>query len=324
MASRSKPQLTLVANARELPLVEAPPSQGEMPFAIVDGEPVTELPRDLYIPPQALEVFLEAFEGPLDLLLYLIRRQNLDILEIPIAEVTRQYMQYIELMQDLELELAGEYLVMAAMLAEIKSRMLLPRAGGDSTEDEQDPRAELIRRLQEYERYKKAAEDIDALPRLERDQWTASAEVIERKVVRLVPQVQLQEMLLAFKEVLARSQMFAHLHVRREQLSVRQRMSEVMATLRASSFVEFVQLFRAEEGRLGVTVTFVALLELVREGLIDIVQAEPYKPLHVRPASGRHLSLVADTSFDGIDERAAHDIAVNVPATTGANEEAGE
>jgi segregation and condensation protein A len=296
MTSRSKPQLTIIESEREQPLVEAPPSQGEMPFAIVAGEPVTELPRDLYIPPQALEVFLEAFEGPLDLLLYLIRRQNLNILDIPIAEITRQYMRYIELMQDLELELAGEYLVMAAMLAEIKSRMLLPRRDGDDAEEEQDPRAELIRRLQEYERYKKAAEDLDALPRLDRDQWAASAELTERKVVRLVPQVALQEMLVAFKDVLARSQMFAHLHVRREALSVRERMSEVLGMLRAASFVEFVQLFRPEEGRLGVTVTFVALLELVREGLIDIVQAEPYAPLHVRPASGRHLTLVADNA----------------------------
>ncbi len=289
-----KPQLTVIENERELPLTEAPPSQSEMPFAIVDGEPMTEMPRDLYIPPQALEVFLEAFEGPLDLLLYLIRRQNLDILNIPIAEITRQYMRYIDLMQDLELELAGEYLVMAAMLAEIKSRMLLPRPQGDGTEDELDPRAELIRRLQEYERYKKAAEDIDTLPRLERDQWTASAELADRKVVRLVPQVGLQEMLFAFKDVLARSQMFAHHHIRREGLSVRQRMADVLAALRATSFVEFVQLFRPEEGRHGVTVTFVALLELMREGLVELVQAEPYAPLHVRSASGRHLTLVAD------------------------------
>jgi segregation and condensation protein A len=315
MANRTKPQLTVIENDREPPLAEAPPAQGEMPFAIVDGEPVTELPRDLYIPPQALEVFLEAFEGPLDLLLYLIRRQNLNILDIPIAEITRQYMRYIELMQDLELELAGEYLVMAAMLAEIKSRMLLPRPAGEGADEDEDPRAELVRRLQEYERYKQAAEDIDSLPRLERDQWPANAELVDRKVVRLVPQVQLQEMLVAFKEVLARSQMFAHHHVRREALSVRQRMSEVLAALRAASFVEFVQLFRPEEGRLGVTVTFVALLEMVREGLIDIVQAEPYAPLHVRPASGRHLTLVSDNL--------GFEAEVQAIEITGANEEAG-
>jgi segregation and condensation protein A len=268
-----------------------------MPFAMVEGEPLTQLPRDLYIPPQALEVFLEAFEGPLDLLLYLIRRQNLDILDIPLAEITRQYMEYIELMQDLELELAGEYLLMAAMLAEIKSRMLLPRAHADSASEEEDPRAELVRRLQEYERFKKAAEDIDRLVRLERDAWIACAEVTERKVVRLVPQVTLQEMLVAFKDVLARSAMFAHHHVQREPLSVRQRMSEILSQLRESSFVDFVQLFRPEEGRMGVTVTFVAILELMREALIEIVQTEPYAPIHVRPGSGApNLVVVADNT----------------------------
>ena len=198
-----KPELkVVVSNAPPEPTPPpSAPEQVEMPFAVVNGEPVTQLPRDLYIPPQALEVFLEAFEGPLDLLLYLIRRQNLDILDIPLAEITKQYMQYIELMQDLQLELAGEYMVMAATLAEIKSRMLLPRppSSGDGTEE--DPRAELVRRLQEYERFKRAAEGIDTLRRLERDNWVASAELKDRKVVRLLPQVTLQEMLVAFKEV---------------------------------------------------------------------------------------------------------------------------
>jgi segregation and condensation protein A len=260
-----------------------PPQQGEMPFAIVDGEPVTEVPRDLYIPPQALEVFLEAFEGPLDLLLYLIRRQNLDILDIPIADITRQYMNYIQLMQELDLELAGEYLLMAAMLAEIKSRMLLPRPseGGD---EEDDPRAELVRRLQEYERYKRAAEDIDSLPRVDRDVHPASAELTHRQVVRILPEVALQEMLVAFKDVVQRATMFASLHVQRETLSVRQRMSDVLANLEGVGLVEFIRLFRPEEGRLGVTVTFVAILELLREQLVEIVQAEPYQPLHVRRA----------------------------------------
>jgi chromatin segregation and condensation protein Rec8/ScpA/Scc1 (kleisin family) len=294
-----KPDLRVVEIAQPAPPpVEPPPEQGEMPFAVVEGEPLTELPRDLYIPPQALEVFLEAFEGPLDLLLYLIRRQNLDILDIPIAEITRQYMEYIELMQELELELAGEYLLMAAMLAEIKSRMLLPRAHLEEEED--DPRAELVRRLQEYERFKKAAEDIDALQRLERDGWIATAEVTERKVVRLVPQVTLQEMLVAFKEVLARSAMFAHHHVQREPLSVRERMSQILGQLRESSFVEFIRLFRPEEGRMGVTVTFVAILELARENLIEIVQADAYAPIHVRPGSGvPNLIVVADNT--GLD-----------------------
>lgn len=263
--------------------VEPPPRQDEMPFAIVDGEPVTVMPRDLYIPPQALEVFLEAFEGPLDLLLYLIRRQNLDVLDIPIADITRQYMEYIQLMQELDLELAGEYLLMAAMLAEIKSRMLLPRSQLDG-EEEEDPRAELVRRLQEYERFKQAAEDIDGLDRLDRDVYQASAELTNRQVIRLLPEVTLQEMLVAFKDVVQRATMFEHLHVRRETLSVRQRMSDVLAMLEDSALVEFVKLFRPEEGRLGVCVTFAALLELLREGLIDVVQAEPYAPLHVRRA----------------------------------------
>jgi len=295
-----QPELTIVVSneaPEALPLGPgAVPEQVEMPFAIVNGEPVTHLPKDLYIPPQALEVILEAFEGPLDLLLYLIRRQNLDVLDIPLAEITRQYMKYIELMQDLQLELAGEYLVMAATLAEIKSRMLLPRA---STVDdsEEDPRAELVRRLQEYERFKRAAEKLDTLPRLERDVWSAGAELRDRKVVRLVPQVTLQEMLLAFRDVVVRSEMFAHHHVQRERLSVRERMTDIVARLENASFVEFVQLFSPEEGRMGVAVTFMAILELVREGLIDIVQQEPFGPIHVRSAvAGRKLRLVADNS----------------------------
>lgn len=270
------------------------PQQSEMPFAMVEGERVTEMPKDLYIPPDALQVFLEAFEGPLDLLLYMIRKQNIDILDIPIAEITRQYMKYIEVMAELQLELAGEYLLMAAMLAEIKSRMLLPRPPSTEGTEEDDPRAELVRRLQEYERFKKAAEDMDALPRMERDAMATSAELTERKVVRAPPQVSLQEMLLAFRDVLARSDMFAHHHVNRERLSVRQRMADILSNLGATAFMDFGQLFRAEEGRMGVTVTFIAILELMKEGLIEIVQAEPYAPIHVRPASGsRRLSLVS-------------------------------
>jgi segregation and condensation protein A len=291
-----KPELTLVQKSAASPRTQAPPpAQGEMPFAMVEGQPITEMPRDLYIPPQALEVFLEAFEGPLDMLLYLIRRQNLDILDIPIAEITRQYMRYIELMHVLQLELAGEYLLMAATLAEVKSRMLLPRVHGDDAADEADPRAELVRRLQEYERFKRAAEGIDQLPRMERDTWAATAELVDRKVVRIAPQVTLQEMLLAFQEVLSRSDMFAHHHVQREPLSVRQRMTDVLSALSTSAFVDFVRLFRADEGRRGVTVTFVAVLELLREGLIEMIQSEPYAPLHVRLGNpARHLKLVAD------------------------------
>ncbi len=269
--------------AGSLPL-DPSPEQVEMPFAIVHGEPVTQLPRDLYIPPQALEVFLEAFEGPLDLLLYLIRRQNLDILDIPLADITRQYMNYIEVMQDLQLELAGEYMVMAATLAEIKSRMLLPRPAEAAGAEEHDPRAELVRRLQEYERFKRAAEGIDHMPRVDRDVFIASAEAERKRASRSLPQVTLQEMILAFREVVQRAEMFAHHHVQRERLSVRARMSDIVTRLDSGEFVEFGRLFRAEEGRMGVTVTFIAILELVREGLLELVQTEPYGPLHVRAA----------------------------------------
>lgn len=267
------------------------PAQAEMPFAVVDGEPVTTLPQDLYIPPYALQVFLEAFEGPLDLLLYLIRRQNIDILDIPIAEITRQYVQYIELMKDLQLELAGEYLVMAAMLAEIKSRMLLPRPEVED-EDEEDPRAELVRRLQEYERFKKAAQDIAELPRLERDVFVAQADAPERKVVQKLPDVTLKELLLAFHDVLKRAEMFSNLHVTREPLSVRQRMSEILTRIKTGSFTGFAELFDPEEGRMGVAVTFIAVLELLRESVIEVVQAEEFAPLHVRVASS--VRLVGD------------------------------
>ena len=300
---KNKPELKIVvSNTPEVPAVEPVPEQVEMPFAIVNGEPVTQMPKDLYIPPQAMEVFLEAFEGPLDLLLYLIRRQNLNILDIPLAEITRQYMQYIEVMTELQLELAGEYMVMAATLAEIKSRMLLPRPKVDPEGKEDDPRAELVRRLQEYERFKRAAEDIDSLHRLERDVWTTSADLKDRSVVKLLPTVTLQEMLLAFKDVVVRSEMFAHHHISRERLSVRERMSDVLARLEQASFVEFIRLFRLDEGRMGVTVTFMALLELVREGLIEIVQAVPFAPLHVRAAgASRKLHVVGgnETLADG-------------------------
>jgi len=294
---KPRPELKIVVcNTPPAPAPpQPPPEQVEMPFAVVNGEPISQLPHDLYIPPQALEVFLEAFEGPLDLLLYLIRRQNLDILDIPLAEITRQYMQYIGLMQELQLELAGEYLVMAATLAEIKSRMLLPRPRPDAEGGEEDPRAELVRRLQEYERFKRAAEDIDALPRLERDVWSVSAPLRERVVARALPQVTLQEMLIAFKEVVQRAEMFAHHHIQREQLSVGERMSDILAALAAGGFLPFMQLFRPEEGRMGVTITFVAILELMREGLIEVVQTQAYAPLHVRAASPvRTLHVVAD------------------------------
>jgi len=289
--SATAPQLKIIDSRREAresmlspEAAGGHPAQAEMPFAVVEGEPVTQLPQDLYIPPYALEVFLEAFEGPLDLLLYLIRRQNLDILDIPIAEITRQYIEYINLMQEVHLELAGEYLLMAAMLAEIKSRMLLPRVA-EEEQDEDDPRAELVRRLQEYERYRTAAEDINALPRMERDTFQASADVAERKVVRKLPDLTLKELLVAFKDVMTRAEMFARLHVQREPLSVRQRMSEVLVKIQEGGFRDFAGLFDVDEGRMGVVVTFLALLELLKESLIEVVQSEPYAPLHIRARS---------------------------------------
>jgi chromatin segregation and condensation protein Rec8/ScpA/Scc1 (kleisin family) len=273
--------------------------QVEMPFAMVLGERMTEMPRDLYIPPHAMEVFLDAFEGPLDLLLYLIRRQNLNILDIPIAEITRQYMKYIELMSEMQLDLAGEYLVMAATLAEIKSRMLLPRAAPQGDGLEEDPRAELVRRLQEYERFKQAAVDLDAVPRLERDTWIASAEFNDRRVVRVLPDVTLKELLIAFKEVATRSEMFAHHHIHREPLSVRARMSDILAGLKTNEFVDFSRLFLPEEGRMGVAVTFISILELKREGLIEIVQNEAYAPIHICAADPeRNKGRVIDSTAE--------------------------
>jgi segregation and condensation protein A len=258
------------------------PAQQEMPFALVEGQPITELPRDLYIPPQALEVFLEAFEGPLDLLLYLIKRQNLDILDIPIAEITRQYMEYVEMMKELRLELAAEYLVMAAMLAEIKSRMLLPRPASEEGE-EADPRAELVRRLQEYERYKQAAEDISALPQLGRDVHGVSAAAPHVPVQRPLPSVSMEDLMRAMKDVLERAEMFAHHHVHMEPLSVRERMTQVLAKLHSDGFTEFNALFDVSEGRRGVVVTLLALLELLKESLLELVQSQPYGAIHVRP-----------------------------------------
>lgn len=280
----AKPDLKLVPTAPPVQDGPGSPVQNEMPFAVVDGEPVTELPRDLYIPPHALEVFLEAFEGPLDLLLYLIRRQNLDILDIPIAEISRQYAHYIELMNEMQFELAGEYLVMAATLAEIKSRMLLPRSVTGDDGEEEDPRAELVRRLQEYERFKKAATDIDDLERMERDVSAVSADAPERQVVTKLPDITLKELLLAFKDAIERSDMFAHHHVQREPLSVRERMSQVLTTLSGERYVDFASLFDPAEGRMGVTVTLLAILELLKETLINVIQNEPFGPIHIRAA----------------------------------------
>jgi len=255
--------------------------QKEMPFALVQGLPVSEVPHDLYIPPDALEVILDAFEGPLDLLLYLIRRQNLDILDIPITEITRQYIEYIEMLQDIQFELAAEYLVMAAILAEIKSRMLLPRPALDDNE-ESDPRAELVRRLQEYERFKQAAEDLDELPRDGRDFTTAEAFVEDKTVVRVPPKVELHEILAALKDVMGRAELFSSHQISSEPLSIRERMSLILSALRENPYMEFHRLFDPEEGRMGVVVSFLALLELSREQLVDLVQNEPFGQIYVK------------------------------------------
>ena len=251
------------------------------PIALLQGEPVTTIPHDLYIPPDALEVILETFEGPLDLLLYLIKRQNLDILNIPIAAITTQYMAYIELMQTMRLELAAEYLLMAAMLAEIKSRMLLPRVA-TTEDDEDDPRAELIRRLQEYEQFKEAAENLDELPRMEREIFPVSAEAphIERDTP--LPDITLQELLLAFRDVAQRTHNTRHHQISRENLSVRERMTNVLSVLKLGEFCEFSTCFVPEEGRLGVVVTFLAILELCKESSIDIVQSAPFAPIYLK------------------------------------------
>jgi segregation and condensation protein A len=254
--------------------------QKEMPFALVQGLPVTEVPHDLYIPPDALEVILDAFEGPLDLLLYLIRRQNMDILDIPINEITRQYIEYIEMLEDVQFELAAEYLVMAAILAEIKSRMLLPRPALD--DEESDPRAELVRRLQEYERFKQAAEDLDELPRVGRDFALAEAYVEDKTVVRVPPKVELREILAALKDVMGRAELFNRHHISSEPLSVRERMSRILNALRDNPYMEFHHLFDPEEGRMGVVVSFLALMELTREQLVDLVQNEPFGQIYVK------------------------------------------
>jgi len=281
------------------------PQQQEMPLAVVHGQPVLQIPQDLYIPPDALEVILDAFEGPLDLLLYLIRRQNLDILDIPVAEITRQYVDYINVMQELRFELAAEYLVMAAILAEIKSRMLLPRPVNEEGE-ETDPRAELVRRLQEYERFKQAAEDLDALPRQDRDTTPAQAHVPDRASVKLPPPVELKEMLLALHDVLKRAELFSGHHIKREALSVRQRMGDLLSRLDDGRFHRFETMFTVEEGKLGVLVTFLAMLELAKEQLLDIVQEAPLAPIYIKSLALNNTNepLQFSSEFDDSDDAA--------------------
>ncbi len=283
---------TQQAEATAETLSESANAQAEMPFALIQGEPLTVIPQDLYIPPDALEVILEAFEGPLDLLLYLIKRQNLDILDIPLEETTRQYMSYIDLMQNLRIELASEYLLMAAMLAEIKSRMLLPRPA--ESEDEDDPRAELIRRLQEYERFKQAAVNIDAMPREGREIYLTQVEPPALHQERPVPEVQLRDILFAFKDAMARADMYSHHHIQREALSVRERMSRVLSAISAEGFTDYTSLFTIEEGRRGVVVTLLAILELVKEQLLDLVQAGAFEPIHIKAASSQSEQSAAE------------------------------
>ena len=260
------------------------PVQREIPLAIVDGKPWLTLPEDLYIPPDALEVILEAFEGPLDLLLYLIKRQNLDIVDIPIASITKQYISYIEMMHDMRLELAAEYLVMAAMLAEIKSRMLLPRSS-NVEEDEDDPRADLVRRLQEYERFKIAAEEVEILPRYGREVFWGHAQVPDLNLAKPLPDVCLKELIMAFGDVLKRCDLKAHHQIHRETLSVRERMTAILERLLKNSFITFEACFCLDEGRAGVVVSFIAILELVKQSMIQIVQTEPYSPIHIQAST---------------------------------------
>lgn len=252
-------------------------------IATVLGQPYNELPKDLYIPPNALEVILESFTGPLDLLLYLIKKENIDILNIPITQITVQYMEYVELMRNVHLELAAEYLLMAAMLAEIKSKMLLPRPVNTEDGEEEDPRAELVKRLREYERFKKAAQDIDEIPRMEREIFSVDVLMPKvKKVPRELPKLEMEALIKAFQTVMQRSSMFIHHHVKRESLSVRERMTMVLSSLQESKFVVFENLFKIEEGKLGVVVTFMAILELVRQNTIDIVQSEHYGSIYLK------------------------------------------
>lgn len=259
-------------------LVESPPR------AVVAGEPWTTLPEDLYVPPEALELVLESFTGPFDLLWYLIRRHNIDVLDIPVAQVTRQYLAYIDLMRELRIELAAEYLLMAAMLAEIKSRMLLPRpprsSGGE--EEERDPRAELVRRLQEYELVRRAALALDELPRLERDLWPARVHIGEDRPRPPPPEVPLAALVAALVALLADKRLERHHRIRREPLSVRARMSQILAQLENQRTCRLEELWTVEEGRAGLVVTFLAVLELVHEGALGIVQSEPYGAVYLQ------------------------------------------
>ncbi|HDZ45922.1 hypothetical protein LCGC14_0167840 [marine sediment metagenome] len=280
----------------------------QMSFGRLFNEPITQMPEDLYIPPEALRVFLETFEGPLDLLLYLIRRQNLDILTINVATITHQYIEYVELMKAMEIELAGEYLLMAAMLAEIKSRTLLPRPPKVEGDEEEDPRAELIRRLQEYERLKAAAESLDMLPRMGRDWFSVQAGLPPLEACVIHPDVELNELLSALSDVLKRAELVQAHQISREVLSTRERMLKIMERLNHDAahqrYTPFEALFTLEEGRAGVVVTFMAILELAKEAMIEIVQNAPLSPIHVRARAPQMGELGEEIEEDAFDDTA--------------------
>ena len=266
--------------------------QGGAIVAKVYGEPMLELPHDLYIPPEALEIFLDTFEGPLDLLLYLIRKQNINVLEIPMAELTRQYLGYVEMMRRTQLELAAEYLLMAAVLIEIKSRLLLPKPPALPGAEPEDPRAELVRRLLEYERMKAAAREIDALPLAERD-FSLIRVWFERTTAAELPDVYPEDLRTAWAGLLARARINRHHLVSREQLSVRAEMSRILKTLEPARFAEFTTLFARHPDVPHLIVTFLALLELAREQLVTIAQAEPYAPIYVQSTGGPAFALAS-------------------------------
>lgn len=274
--------------------------------AVVDGESVKKLPNDLYIPPDALRVFLETFQGPLDLLLYLIKKQNIDILNIPIVEITRQYLEYIEVMQVMELNLAGEYLLMAATLAEIKSRLLLPRPESEEEEGEDiDPRAELVRRLQEYERFKNAAVALDEMPRLERDFQEANADTPKIDFSSVAVDVNMEDLFAALAKVLRQAALYSHHEIVAEALSVRDRMSRIISTVMHERFTAFEDLFSPEEGRLGIVVTLIALLELTRESILELTQNAPLEPIYVRARASSCEDL--ETKIEAIEIEESHE-----------------
>jgi segregation and condensation protein A len=278
-------------NPEQATLDQQPMLELALPLAKIRGEAITELPADLYIPPEALSVFLEAFEGPLDLLLYLIRRHSLDILDIPMADLTRQYMEYVEMMRTTQLELAAEYLLMAAVLIEIKSRMLLPRPKKEEDGEPEDPRAELVRRLLEYERMKKAAAALAEIPVAGRDY--SLVQVYLEEMAERLPEVNVVDLSEAWRSILARAKLSKHHRISREELSVRAHMSRILRDLPSGQYVEFSTLFEPEKGVPLLVVSFLAILELTRELLIEVSQKSPFEPIYVKLKSERATLTIA-------------------------------